>query len=88
MFDSRIQSCEGGFLRYACVESAEGRLLVLMSDLGVVDVIRGDSKTEMLSCAARRFPTAGFVPIGAFTPFGLLRLSLELRCPRSGWSFP
>jgi hypothetical protein len=62
MFDSRIQNCEGGFLRYACVESARGRLLVLMSDQGVVDVILGDSKTEMLSCAARRFPSAGFVP--------------------------
>ncbi len=62
MLDSRIQDCEGGFLRYACVESARGRLLVLMSDRGVVDVIHGDSKSEMLSCAARRFPSAGFVP--------------------------
>jgi hypothetical protein len=62
MLDSRVQLCEGGFLRYACVESARGLLLVLMSDRGVVDVVLGDSKTDMLSCAARRFPSAGFVP--------------------------
>lgn len=62
MIDSRIHSCNDRFLRYACVESAQGRLLVLMSDQGVVDVILGDSKTEMLSRAAKRFPAAGFVP--------------------------
>lgn len=61
-FDARTHGREDSFLRYACVESSQGRLLVLMSDRGVVDVVFGDSKTEMLSCAARRFPTAGFVP--------------------------
>jgi hypothetical protein len=59
---SRIHSSEGSFLRYEYLESSRGQLLVLMSDVGVVDVMVGDSKRDLLMGAARRFPSAGFVP--------------------------
>lgn len=53
---------ETGFLRYECVESSIGRLLVVMSEQGVVDVILGDSRAQLLSSAVRRFPNTGFIP--------------------------
>jgi len=53
---------EDAFLRYSYYESSSGRLLVLMSRRGVVDVILGDEKLQMLLAAAKRFPATGFVP--------------------------
>ena len=50
------------FYRYACTESSAGRLLVVMTDDGVVDVIRGDSRKELLSAALARHPGAGLIP--------------------------
>ena len=50
------------FYRYACTESSAGRLLVVMTDAGVVDVIRGDSRKELLSAALARHPGAGLIP--------------------------
>ncbi len=62
MFDLSTRSSERCIMRYAYVESSCGPLLVLMSDRGVVDVISGDSSTQMLSRAVRRFPDIGFIP--------------------------
>lgn len=62
MYGLTLDSLEDAFLRYAFVESASGRLLVLMSRRGVVDVILGDEKVPMLSAAAKRFPAMGFLP--------------------------
>lgn len=53
------------FLWYSCVESSAGSLLILMSELGVVDVIHGDSRAQLLSDAVQRFPHAGLIPAGA-----------------------
>jgi hypothetical protein len=50
------------FFRYTCAESSVGRILVVMSDGGVVDVIRGDSRKELLSAALARHPGAGLIP--------------------------
>jgi len=49
-------------LRYACAETSVGRLLVVLSEHGVVDVILGDTHEEMLSRALKHFPGAGLFP--------------------------
>jgi hypothetical protein len=48
--------------RYASVESDVGRLLVVMSDEGLVDVIRGETQGEVLRRAAGRYPWGCFTP--------------------------
>ena len=48
--------------RFACVESSVGRILIAMTDRGVVDIIRGDSRAELLRAALTRHPGADFVP--------------------------
>ena len=48
--------------RYACAESAVGRLLVVMTEEAVVDIILGDDLAEMLRAASARHPGARFVP--------------------------
>ena len=50
------------FYRYACAESSVGRLLILMSETGVVDCIRSDSSEQLLFAAAARYPGVGFIP--------------------------
>jgi hypothetical protein len=50
------------FYRYACAESSMGRILVLMTDEGVVDVFRGDSRKELLRAALAHHPGAGLIP--------------------------
>jgi hypothetical protein len=62
VFDTMIDTSEKWFLRYECVDSAQGRLLVLMSDAGVVDVIRGETLAYMLWQARGRLPGMAFVP--------------------------
>jgi len=62
VYHPTFQGCQEGSLRYACVETSMGRLLVVMSDRGVVDVILGDSLEQMLSSALKRFPDAGLFP--------------------------
>lgn len=47
--------------RYSCAESAVGRLLVVMTDDAVVDVILGDDLNGLLEDAAARHPGARFV---------------------------
>jgi len=53
---------ENGSLRYAFVESSIGRLLVVIGENGVVDVVLGDSPRQMLSSALARFPGMGLFP--------------------------
>ena len=48
--------------RYACAETSVGRLLVVMTEDGVVDVIRGDSRKELLSAALARHTGACLIP--------------------------
>jgi hypothetical protein len=62
MRDLTVLGSDAGLLRYAYVESSQGRLLVMMSSDGVVDVILGESEAQALWDAARRFPDIGFVP--------------------------
>jgi hypothetical protein len=50
------------FFRYTCAESSVGRILVVMTDGGVVDIIRGDSRKELLTAALSRHPGAGLIP--------------------------
>ena len=50
------------FYRFAFGDSKAGRILVIMSECGVVDVISGDTHTELLHAASDRHPTAGFAP--------------------------
>jgi hypothetical protein len=50
------------FFRYTCAESSVGRILVVMTEVGVVDIIRGDSRKELLSTALARHPGAGLIP--------------------------
>ena len=50
------------FYRYACAESSVGRLLIVMTETGVVDVVSGDSRQELLSAAMARHPGFGFMP--------------------------
>lgn len=88
MFDSRIQSSEGSFLRYACVESSRGRLLVLMSETGVVDVILGDSRRQLLSEAARRFPSAGFIPDRGVHSLWVAAVVVRVELPETGMVIP
>lgn len=57
---ARKPACK--FLRYACVESGAGRLLVVMTDRGVVDVILGDDQSELLDAALARFPGSALLP--------------------------
>lgn len=62
MSSAPVRASEDQFLHYAHVESSRGLLLVVMSDLGVVDILRGHCKRQMLRDAVRRFPDVGFVP--------------------------
>lgn len=63
MYRDRIaQPSEASFLRYSCVETQVGTLLVLMSESGVVDVILGDTRAHLLERAVQRFPGLGFIP--------------------------
>ena len=48
--------------RYACTDSAVGRLLVVMTETAVVDVILGDDFAHMLGAASARHPGATFTP--------------------------
>jgi hypothetical protein len=50
------------FFRYAYAESGVGRILVVMTDAGVVDIIRGDNRKELLCAALARHPGAGLIP--------------------------
>jgi hypothetical protein len=50
------------FYRYECAESGVGRILIVMTDRGVVDIIRGDSRSELLSSALARHPGAAMIP--------------------------
>ena len=46
--------------RYACADSSAGRLLVVMTERGVVDVVSGERTTQMLAAAKLRHPGAVF----------------------------
>lgn len=48
--------------RYAYAESRFGRLLVVMTQRGVTDVISADGSELLLSSAMARHPGAGFIP--------------------------
>ncbi len=48
--------------RYALAEWRGDRIVIVMSELGVVDVAIGETDDEVLSQVCRRFPNAGFVP--------------------------
>jgi hypothetical protein len=50
------------FYRYECAESRVGRILIVMTDDGVVDIIRGDSRKELISSALARHPGAALIP--------------------------
>ena len=88
MYDSRIRYAQDAFLRYSYAESAAGRLLVLMSDQGVVDVILGEDKVGMLSCAANRFPARGFVPDRGVHDTWVAAIVKRLELPEHGAVIP
>ena len=48
--------------RYACAESSVGRLLIVMSENGVVDFIRGENLMQLLSRALTLHPGASLIP--------------------------
>jgi hypothetical protein len=62
MGHTALHGSEEHTLRYECAETSVGRLLVVISEHGVVDVLLGDSLHEMLSRATKRFPNSGFFP--------------------------
>ena len=77
-------SADEGFLWYRCVEWSSGSLLILISELGVVDVIPGDSRAQLLREAGRRFPHAGLLPAGVthscWAASVARRIELPCRC--------
>ena len=60
--DGRSASALDRCYRYASADSDVGRLLVVMSDEGLVDVIRGETQGELLRRAASRYPWGSFTP--------------------------
>lgn len=62
MYEPRVHEPALRCLRYAYAESSHGRVMVAMSEDGVVDVILGDTREELLSKALRRFPGMSFIP--------------------------
>ncbi len=70
MHHTALQGSEEHTLRYECAETSVGRLLVVISEHGVVDVILGDSLHEMLSRATNASRTQVSSPIGGFTRTG------------------
>ena len=62
MRDSPRRIFDADFYSYTCAESGVGRLLVVMTDSGVVDVVSGDTRQELLSTAMARHPGFGFMP--------------------------
>lgn len=79
---------EDGFLRYECVESSIGRLLVAMSEHGVVDVILGDSRAQLLCSAVQRFPNTGFIPDRAIHAEWVASVVRHIELPQSGHAVP
>ena len=62
MSETPSSTVAADFYRYACAESGVGRLLVLMTENGVVDVVSGDNLGQLLSSALARHPGCGFIP--------------------------
>jgi hypothetical protein len=76
------------FFRYTCAESSAGRILVVMSDDGVVDVIRGDSRAELLSAALSRHPGAGMIPDKGVHPQWVAAIVKRIEQPGGEYGFP
>ena len=74
--------------RYACAESSVGRILVVMTDYGVVDVIRGDSLRELLAAAVARHPAAGMIPDRGVHALWVAAVVKRLGFPGSDYSVP
>lgn len=62
MFENQPSDRTDCRLGYALVESSLGRLLVVMSRQGVVDVLLGESRARLLADAKKRFPGSILVP--------------------------
>lgn len=62
MRETSRSAASADFYRYACAESSVGRLLIVMTEHGVVDVVSGDNLKQLLSSAAARHPGHGFIP--------------------------
>jgi hypothetical protein len=76
------------FYRYACTESSVGRLLVLMTDDGVVDIIRGDSRSELLSAALARHAGAGLIPDRGVHAHWVASIVKRIELPGSEYGAP
>jgi len=72
------------FLWYACAESSKGRLLVVMSERGAVDVILGETRSGMLSEALRRFADTSFLPDGGRHAEWVAAIVKRLELPKLG----
>jgi hypothetical protein len=62
MRDAPLIDASEQFYRYAYVETSVGRLLVVMTDEGIVDVVSGEDRKELVSTAMARHPGKGFIP--------------------------
>jgi len=62
--------------------------MVLMSERGVVDIILGDSRVEMLSGAMRRFPRVGLIPDRAVHSSWVAAVVRRVELPESEYAIP
>ena len=76
------------FFRYAFAESSVGRVLVVMSEQGVADIISGDSPKEMLSAALARHPGSGMIPDRGAHAVWVAAVVRRIELPGCGYSIP
>jgi hypothetical protein len=78
----------GHFYRYECAEARVGRILIVMTDDGVVDVIRGDGRKELLSSALARHPGAALIPDRGVHAIWVAAIIKRIELPGSEYDAP
>jgi len=74
--------------RYACTDSGVGRLLVVMTEEAVVDVISGDTREELLSRALARHPGSAMIPDRGVHAHWVASVVRRIESPGREWSVP
>jgi hypothetical protein len=88
MRDAQCNETGTASLRYGCVAALDGYVLVVMSEVGVVDLIAGDERNDLLSEAARRLPGMVLVPDDGTRADWVAGVIRRLELPNPRGDFP
>jgi AraC family transcriptional regulator of adaptative response/methylated-DNA-[protein]-cysteine methyltransferase len=82
------ETLDSAIYRYAFADWRNDRIVIVMSEQGVVDVVIGDEDEEILREMCRRFPEVGFVPDRGHRAVWVRAVLTRLERPGSGICVP